>query len=82
MIDPNDPIILALQQQIRDLQSHTHDGSNSLQLFPKNFHGIQIVGAVPTQNAEEGTVLLYNNGSGTYKIYVMINKAWRSVAVT
>ena len=47
-IFPEDPLYINLISQIAALNSHTHNGTDSLQLYPKWFHGIPIASTVPT----------------------------------
>ena len=61
--------------------NHTHDGINSpsLDLSESTF---KIMASAPTKDAPEGTVILQNNGTDTFKIYVRINKSWKSATLS
>lgn len=64
------------------MENHTHNGVDSPQLEPSEaLIGFQIFTAVPTHDAPEGTIVLYNL-SGVYRLYARIGKAWRVVALT
>ncbi len=60
---------------------HTHDGINSKQLN-LSFGYVQVMSDAPTADAQEGTLILQNNGSDTFKLFVRINKSWKSVTLT
>ncbi len=64
------------------IQTHTHNGFDSPKISPQNLTGFPILSAVPTHYAQEGTIVLYWDGSSTYEIYVRINKSWKKVALS
>lgn len=64
------------------IDTHQHTGTDSDQLYPQYFRGFPIYTSTPTHNAEEGTIVLQNDGSSTFKIFVRLNGAWKSVAVS
>lgn len=65
-----------------DLKYHTHDGINSPKIYPRDLNGFPVYSSVPTHDAPEGTIVAYWDGSTTYKIYIRLNKSWKSVAVS
>ena len=69
-------------EQLQPLQTHTHNGFDSPKIDPRNLTGFPILNSVPTYDAQEGTIVLYWNGSTTYELYARINKGWRKIALT
>jgi hypothetical protein len=70
-----DPAIPILQNQMTTLLAHTHDGVNSLQLYPRYFHGVQVTDIVPTAPAEGGTWMFFNDGTHP-RMYAMLGGSW------
>lgn len=77
-IQQTDPLYIQAASQVAALNGHTHNGSDSLQLEPKWFHGWPITTVAPTAGLEEGSIILYN--SGTHKLYSMIGQIWRTLS--
>ena len=61
---------------------HSHTGADSPKIKGSNLLGFKIVNEVPTYQAVEGTIILYDNKTDTRAIYVRMNNAWYSVLVT
>lgn len=63
------------KQIIRMLDDHKHDGRSFSRPDPSNFKGYPVFDAVPTHKAEQGTMVVFDDGS-TEAIYVMLDGAW------
>lgn len=61
----------------RVLDDHEHDGRGYSKPDPKNFKGYPVFTTVPTHKAEEGTMILFDNGT-TEAIYTMLDGTWVS----
>lgn len=72
-----------LQKKAGSIPPHLHNNiDGSPQLEPQDaLEGFPISYSVPTDPAPEGTLRLYSSG-GTYKLYIRINKGWRTVTLT
>jgi len=46
---------------------HEHNGIDSPRLQAKNLSGFPIFSSVPSHVAEEGTIVLYDDGGGIHK---------------
>ena len=69
-------------EQLQPLQTHTHNGFDSPKIDPRNLTGFPITTAVPTHEAQEGTIILRWDGSTTYELYVRINKSWKKTSLS
>ena len=61
---------------------HNHDGLNSPKIEPKNLKGFPIFSATPTHKAQQGTIVLIDNGTDTRKICAMLNGTWYCSTLT
>lgn len=54
---------------------HVHDGTDGLQIDPKNLLGFPVITSAPTDKPLNGTIRLYLAGS-SYRIYAFISGTW------
>lgn len=69
------------QYGVSKIPIHTHNGTDSVQLNPKDFLGFPIVSVIPVDTPIDGTIRIYFSGV-TYKLYVRVNNLWKSTALT
>ena len=63
------------------VKPHSHNRYDSPQVEGGDLLGFPIDSAAPSFADEEGKFRLYSSG-GVYKLYVRLNKGWRSVTLT
>ena len=61
---------------------HNHNGLNSPKIEGKNLLGFPIFSDTPTHRAQQGTIVLINNGTDTRKICAMLNGTWYCSTLT
>lgn len=60
---------------------HEHNGVDAPRLNPKDFKGFPVFDSVPTHNAPNGSIVVYESGA-TKRLYIYINGNWRYTALT
>lgn len=76
---------LTLEQKVTEIQTpfHRHNGVDAPKLKPNDsLEGFPIFTAVPTHEATQGTIVLYDNGTDARGIYAMLGGTWYGVAIT
>lgn len=64
-------------------QYHAHTGfDGSPKIDPKNFRGYPIFTSAPTHEAEEGTIVLMDDGSSSRKLYAMLGGTWYATTLS
>lgn len=73
--------VSSLERQIQSLKERLDNPRVRIQ----NFEGVfKTVSSAPSNSDDyqDGSILLYDDGSSTRRIYAKINKTWRYVALT
>ena len=66
---------------IPKIPPHQHNGVDNLQIDPVNLTGFPVIGAIPLDNAPQGTIRLYFDGAN-YRFYARINNQWKGVILS
>ena len=66
---------------IPKIPPHQHNGVDNLQIDPANLIGFPVVITVPVDNAGQGTLRLYFDGTN-YRLYARINNQWKGVILS
>lgn len=61
---------------------HKHTGLDSPKINPKDLKGFPVFTSAPTHNAQQGTIILRDNGTDTRELYVMLGGTWYKTTLT
>lgn len=88
VVSPQQMEITALKAQVESLTQQVrklHGNLNNPRVRIQNFEGVfKIVSTTPSNSDDyqDGSVLLYDDGSSTRRIYAKMNKTWRYATLT